>query len=200
MVKAVVFDLNGVFLVSEYLTSRIQEKYGIPVEESMPVLKESLQNTRLNPDIRIFPYWEKLFTSHDIKLSEAEFLSFWFSGESEVPEMVELAKILRSRGIFVYLFSNNFKERTEYYRTKLPEIFENVDRSFFSWETGLVKSDIAAYQNLLSTTKLKPKELLYFDDAEENVELAKSLGIEAVVYKDAASTIKTLKEQGINPS
>ena len=57
MIKAIIFDLNGVFLKSEYLTNRIEEKFSIPSDESFSVLKESLKETRLNPNVKIFKYW-----------------------------------------------------------------------------------------------------------------------------------------------
>lgn len=193
MIKAIIFDLNGVFITGEPLSERVQKKFGIPVEDFLPVLKEALQKTRLNPKIRIFSIIGKLFTEKGIPMTEEEFLSFYFSGESTVPEMIELAKKVRAKGVKVYLFSNNFKERTEYYRTYTKEIIRNVDRAFFSWETGFVKSDIAAYHNLLSEINLKPDEILYFDDSQENIELAKSLGIEGYVFEGPNKTAQLLR-------
>ncbi len=197
MIKAIVFDLNGVFLQSDYLTKRIEEKYSIPSDESLTVLKESLKDTRLNPEVRIFEYWVDLFKKYNIEVTEDEFLSFWFSGESLVNKFIFLSKKLREKGLSVYIFSNNFKERTEYYRKNFKEIFENVDNAFFSWEIGYVKSDSKAYTNLLSMIKVKPDEIIYFDDSEENIQIAKSLGIRAYLYKDFDSTNKVLVENKI---
>jgi putative hydrolase of the HAD superfamily len=197
MIKAIVFDLNGVFLKSEYLTKRVEEKFNIPSDDSLSVLIESLKETRLNPKVKIFKYWRDLFKKYKINITESEFLSFWFSGESLVNDFVLLSQELRERGLKVYIFSNNFKERTEYYRKNFKEIFSNVDNAFFSWETGYVKSDPGAYTNLLSIIKAKPDEILYFDDSEENVQLAKSLGIKAYVYRDFNSTKKVFAENMI---
>ena len=197
MIKAIIFDLNGVFLKSEYLTNRIEEKFSIPSNESFSVLKESLKETRLNPKVKIFKYWIDLFKKYKVNITESEFLSFWFSGESLANDFVLFSKKLRKRGLKVYILSNNFKERTEYYRKNFKEIFSNVDNAFFSWETGYVKSDPKAYTNLLSIIKVKPEETLYFDDSEENVQLAKSLGINAYVYRDFDSTKKILAENMI---
>lgn len=197
MIKAIIFDLNGVFLKSEYLTNRIEEKFSIPSDESLSVLKESLKETRLNSNVKIFKYWVDLFKKYKVKITESEFLSFWFSGERLVNDFVLLSQELRKKGLKVYIFSNNFKERTEYYRENFKDIFSNVDNAFFSWETGYVKSDPKAYTNLLSIIKVKPDEILYFDDSEENVQLAKSLGIKAYVYKDFNSTNKVLVENMI---
>jgi len=197
MIKAIIFDLNGVFLKSEYLTKRIEEKFNIPSDESLTVLKESLKETRLNPKVKIFKYWRDLFEKYKINITESEFLLFWFSGESLVNDFVLLSQELRERGLEVYIFSNNFKERTEYYRENFKEIFDNVNGAFFSWETGYVKSDPEAYTNLLNLIKVKPEEVIYFDDSKENIELAKSIGIKGYVYIDFETTRDILVKNNI---
>jgi HAD superfamily hydrolase (TIGR01509 family) len=195
MIKAVVFDLNGVFLQSEYLTDRIEREFGISSSVSKEILTNSLNKVRLGGDVSIYTYWKELFNKHNLDISEEKFLSFWFRGEKLVPELVSLAKKLRKDGIEVYIFSNNFRERTEYYRKNFKEIFANVDKAFFSWETRLVKSDPNAYKHLLDEIGHIASEVLYFDDSLENVSLANRLGIRAYFYENLAKTKEIIKEE-----
>lgn len=197
MVNAVVFDLNGVFLKSELLTKRIEEHFNIPADESLLVLKESLKEGRLNPNAKIFEYWESLFKRHDIEITEEEFFSFWFRGETLVPELIEVTKNLRDAGVKVYIFSNNFRERTEYYRKNFKEIFENVEKAFFSWETGFVKPSKESFENLLDVINIDPSEIIYFDDSQENIEVARSFGIQGYIYEDVDETMNIFKKEGI---
>jgi HAD superfamily hydrolase (TIGR01509 family) len=188
ILKAIIFDLNGVFLESRYLTERLEEDFGIPKEESLEVLKESMSIVRLDPSVNVYSFWKPLLDKYNSGLDEEEFLEYWFSGESLVYELIDFCKELRRQSIKVYILSNNYRERTEYYRDNFSEIFENVDNSFFSWETGNVKSDLSTYEKVLTKIGLKGREVIYFDDSKENVNLAKKVGINAYIYDELDRT------------
>jgi HAD superfamily hydrolase (TIGR01509 family) len=194
MLKAIIFDLNGVFLKSEFLTDRIQKTYNIPVEESLEILKPSMKVVRQPNAPSIFPMWQPLFEKHGIAITEEEFFRFWFGGEGLVNELIDYVKQLRQNGTKVFILSNNFRERTTYYRKYFPEIFENVDQAYFSWETGFVKPDEKAFLNVLEQNELNPSEVLFFDDSEQNVEVAKDLGIDAYVFEGIDDTKETVRE------
>lgn len=112
-------------------------------------------------------------------MSEKGFFDFWFSGEYLVPELIKYAQELRNGGVKVFILSNNFKERTEYYRKNFPQIFQCVDKAYFSWETGFVKPSIESLQLVLSENSLKPEDCIYFDDSDDNIKIAQDLGISA---------------------
>lgn len=184
MIRAVVFDLNGVFLKSRFLTDRLKEDFEIPIDESIKVLKECMSIVRLDSKVKVYTFWKPLLDKYRVEMDEEKFLKYWFSGESIVYELIDLCKELREKGFKVYILSNNFEERTQYYRDKFPEIFKNVDNAFFSWETGNIKSNIDTYRELLDWMKVKGKEVLYFDDSEDNITLAKKVGIKGYVFED----------------
>lgn len=189
-VKAVIFDLNSIFLQSEHLSERIEERYGVSRDEFYSVLKEVMEKARRPGVDDSFKLWQPHLQKLGLSLSREEFFNFWFSGEKLAPEVLEYAKELRKKGIKVFILSNNFKERTEYYRKNFPEIFGNVDGAYFSWETGFVKPDTQAYQNLLRQNGLEPENCLYFDDSSKNIEVAIGLGIDSQEYQD----LKKIKE------
>jgi len=197
MIKAVIFDLNGVFLESEHLSKRIEEKYGIPGDKFWEALRKVLNETR-KPNAESFfkllrPYLEEL----NFSISEKEFFDFWFSGEKLVPEVLKYTKELRKKGVKVFILSRNFRERTEYYRRNFPEIFKNIDKAYFSWETGLIKPDPKAYTAILEENNLKPEECVYFDDLEENIKSAESLHIKAYKYEGLEKTKEIISRSGL---
>lgn len=194
MIKAVIFDLNGVFLESEPLSSRFQEKYGVAAEQFLPALKEIMEQVRKPNSPKAFDLWKPYFDKWGLKLDEQEFFDFWFSGEHLIPELLDYAKSLRQKGLKVFVLSNNFRERTTYYRQSLSEIFKDLDGSYFSWETGFVKPDKKAYLNILTENNLKPEECIYFDDSDKNVEVAGSLGIHSKKYEGLEATKRVIKK------
>ncbi len=187
MFKAVIFDLNGVFLLSEPLSSRFEEKFDVAKDLFLPALKEIMVVVRQPDAPAAFSLWKPYLDQWQVPLTEQQFFDFWFSGEHLVPELVEYAVCLRNKGIKVFILSNNFKERTEFYRKNFPQIFQCVDKAYFSWETGLVKPSIEALQLILSENHLKPEECIYFDDSDENIKVAQTLGIYVEKWIDLTS-------------
>lgn len=188
MIKAVIFDLNGVFFKSELLSVRFKQKYGISEDVFLPALNKIMEKVRLPGAPRAFSFWEPYFDKWGLNLSEKDFFVFWFSGEKLIPSLVSIVDELKDKGLKVFILSNNFKERTEHYRRQFPDFFKRFDGSNFSWETGFVKPDKGAYFNLLEENSLRPEECIYFDDSDKNIEAARSLGINAEKYEDLKGT------------
>jgi HAD superfamily hydrolase (TIGR01509 family) len=183
MLKAVIFDLNGVFIKSPRLTDRLHEEFGVPEAEALEALKIVMNKVRLPNAEDVYSLWQPYLKKWNIPLSHDEFLTYWFSAEKELQEMFDLARSLRSRGLKVFILSNNFSERTAYYNEHFPELHEVTDKMYFSWQTGYTKNHPEAYTLLLTEQNLKPEECIFFDDSESNVTIASSLGIHAHVFE-----------------
>ncbi len=192
MIKAIIFDLNGVFIQSPNLSDRFQEKFGILAEDFLPVLKEIMAKVRKPDAGSSFACWQPYLENWGVNLTEKEFFDFWFLAEKEVKELTELAEEIKQKGIKIFILSNNFKERAEYY-SKNFDFLKILDKIYYSWQTGFVKPDPRAFQNILSENNLNPNECIYFDNSEQNVEVAKSLGIEAHLFEDINSIRKVFK-------
>jgi HAD superfamily hydrolase (TIGR01509 family) len=179
MYTAVIFDLNGVILQGELLSNCFQSSFGVPKEDFLPALKEIMKIVRQPNTPSVFSLWKPYLTKWGIKFTESELLDFWCSAEKVTPGFLEYLSHLHSLGIKIFILSNNFRERTQYYRQNFPEIFQNIDKVYFSWETGLVKPSVEALNLLLSENNLTPGDCIFFDDSQENVDPATSLGIHA---------------------
>ena len=188
MVKAVIFDLNGVFIQSPKLSDRFEEQFGVPQKIFLPVLKEVMAKTRLPNAGDAFLYWQPYLEKWGVNLSKDSFFDFWFSIETEVPEMVALARELKKRGVKIFILSNNFMERAAFYNKNFLFLKEIAEKIYYSWQTGFIKSSIKAYQTVLNENGLKPDECIYFDDVKENVEVAMGLGIKSFLFEDADTT------------
>jgi epoxide hydrolase-like predicted phosphatase len=185
MIKAIIFDLNGVFIQSERLSDRFNKDYNVKTQDFLPVLNEIMGKVRQPNAGNLYEYWKPYLEQWHVNLSESQFYDYWFSAETENKELVDLAKEIRGKGIKLIILSNNFKERTNYYLQTFPDLFKMFDRVYFSWQTGFVKPDARAFDLLFSENNLKPDECLYFDDGEKNVELGNSLGIKSYIFTNA---------------
>ncbi|MEK7613135.1 MAG: HAD family phosphatase [Patescibacteria group bacterium] len=182
MKKAVIFDLNGVFVVGPMLSERFADEKGVAIEKFLPVLKEILPKIQMPGAESAYSYWKPYLDSWGISMNEEEFLNFWFTAEKENAPMLELAKELKQKGLKLFIMSNNLKERTAYYDANF-EFFKGLfNKIYYSWQTGFFKPDSRAYQLILQENNLQPEECIYFDDSEKNVAAANALGIESYVF------------------
>lgn len=181
MIKAVIFDLNGIFIMSEKLGDRFERDFGISTSVFLPRLFEIMANVRLPKAKPAFSYWEPLFKEWGVSLSENEFWDYWFSGEKESSRMIEYAKLLKEKGIKIFVLSNNFKERATFYG-HYPWMHDLVGKAYFSWQTGFIKPDKRAWKLVLYENNLKGEECIYFDDKVENVEASNQLGIKSFLF------------------
>ena len=194
MIKAIIFDLNGVLIQSPYLSDRFQEEFNIPSEKFLPVLKEIMEKIRKPNAGDSFNYWKPYLEKWGVELTKEQFFDFWFNGERKVPEMIELAKELKHKGVKIFILSNNFIERANYYKKTFPFLEEILDKVYYSWQTGFVKPDSEAYKKLLVDNNLKSEECVYFDDSKENVEAAEKLGIKSFLFEGVECVKRLLKE------
>lgn len=197
IIKAVIFDLNGVFIQSPKLSDRFQEKFGVSVEKFLPVLKEIMAKVRKPDAGDAFAFWKPYLEKWGLGLTKKDFFDFWFDAEKEVPELIELAEQIKKKGIKIFILSNNFKERAIYYEENFP--FLNIfNKVYYSWQTGFVKPNPEAFKNLLSENNLKPEECIYFDNSKENIEAAESLGIKAFLFEEMNGLKRILKDYQLN--
>jgi HAD superfamily hydrolase (TIGR01509 family) len=192
MIKAVIFDLNGVFMLSPKLSDRFESDFNVSKEIFLPALSEIMDKVRKPNADPAFNYWKPCIEEWGINFDEKQFWDYWFNAETESPEMIALAKELKQKGIKVIILSNNFKERTNFYQ-QYPSLKEAADKFYYSWQTGFIKPDPGAWRNVLEDNNLKPEECIYFDDQDKNLKAAESLGIKAHMFVDAITTKEILK-------
>lgn len=73
------------------------------------------------------------------------------------------------------------------------QIAERFDFIINSSEIGFAKPDMRFYEAAMSVAGVGPNEVLYIDDAEENVEAARKLGFRAVLFCDRNQALSELR-------
>lgn len=177
MITAYLLDLNGVFLKSEKVTDRIQQRWGVKSDVVWPILSGILDQVRKPNAPSIYSLLKPHLDEWGVDLDETTFLNWWFTGEILQEKVIEFCKQQRLKGIKVFIVSNNFKERVEYYKRDIPAMFDNTDKAYFSYEVGYTKPDPEYFNLVLKENNLNPNEVVFVDDSVENTDSAKALGI-----------------------
>lgn len=103
----------------------------------------------------------------------------------------ELLKYLESKksSTRMAIFTSGYIQEYSDLNNKLDPLFERV---FSAAEIGLSKSSPDAYVFIADQLKVDPKEITFIDDVDENVEAARSVGMNGIVYIDNQSLIRQL--------
>ncbi len=125
----------------------------------------------------------------------ARLLSTFEEGFRLLPGIEPLLADLNAVGRRPHLFSNypEWWRRVEA-RTSLSRF---ADWTFVSCATRRRKPDPEAYLHALRTLEVGPRDCLFVDDVERNVQTARRLGFDAVRFQDAVQLRGELQRRGL---
>lgn len=110
-------------------------------------------------------------------------------------DMFELIHELKNQQIRVGLLSNINDRYTKLIRDF--GFYQPFDPCLLSCEIGLEKPDQQAYEALLQAINLPAKEIVFIDDKLENVEAAKKMGIDAIVFESSQQVREELSKRAL---
>lgn len=184
MLKAALFDADGVTLLprKKYFSDILADEYGVPLEQILPLFKNEFKDCIVGKADLKEVLNNKYLKKWGWEDSAEEFLAYWWRGEGKLNKPVlGLMKKLREKGIRCFLASNQEKYRAEHL-LKTLKLEKFMDGSFISYNMGVGKDSKGFFERILADLKLNPEETLFWDDEEENVAVAKEVGIDARLY------------------
>ena len=112
------------------------------------------------------------------------------------PETLEIMRRLRRKGIPIYALSNWAVETFPSTRDQFP-FLDEFDGILLSGQVGVGKPDPAIFRLFLERFGLTAESTVFIDDSPANVAVARSLGIQALLFKDAAQIRLELQTLGL---
>lgn len=102
-------------------------------------------------------------------------------------------KSLKDKGLKVYILSNYGKQAFEVNSRKY-DFLELVDGMVISYQVEMVKPDPRIYEILLDKYNIDRTKAVFIDDRQLNVDGAKAVGLNAILFEDYERTSAKLLE------
>ncbi|WOQ12406.1 HAD family hydrolase [Aeromonas media] len=115
------------------------------------------------------------------------------------PAMVTLIEVLHSAGHRLYALSNMGHASIDWLEQH-QEFWRFFSGKVVSARVRMIKPEPDIYRYLLVSFDLKAGECLFIDDSPANVAAAQALGLQGMVFTDAAACRRQLVEQGWLPA
>ncbi len=128
------------------------------------------------------------------------FSEIYFDALEVNEPMIGLMREIKERGLRTALLTNNIREWEPLWRAMLPvdEIFEVVVDSAF---VGMRKPEPGIYELTIERLGdgIRPRDCLFVDDVEPNVDAARDLGMRAVHFRSNDQAIPEIRAQLSEP-
>lgn len=195
-VEWVLFDLGGV--VVEVDQSRIFAGLAVQTGQGLAEVRAKLlQSFPLQDEFIVQEYLPDRLT-HEINLALSANLTQEqvieaFNSElgKTIDTTLELLAVLQTRAK-VGCLSNTNSIHWDYMLGSYP-FMRHFDRRFASQIIGHAKPSAQIYRKVVELLDVKPEQILFFDDKQENVDAAARLGWQARLYLNHQGLVSDLK-------
>ncbi len=187
MIKAIIFDIGGVIISPEIekINNIIADYFGIEYPQFNDFIKKyKLDLTK--GKISLIKVYSKLTEQFGLKRLSAQdivnkHLEIYQKIISNLNEgVISIIKRLKKKYLIVCLVN---AELDVIPLAKKGGLYDYFNRTYISTELGMKKPDAEIYLTVLKDLGLTPKEVIFIDDKEENVNAAKRMSINGIHYK-----------------
>lgn len=117
----------------------------------------------------------------------------WYRHVEVYKDLQDYAIQLSQKGYRIYILSNTSAIYYEIERAGLLPITQVLSGKILSFEEQCMKPDVAIFQTCLERYQLLAERCVFIDDIEQNVQVARSLGMEAIQCQNSQQVIEELQ-------
>jgi epoxide hydrolase-like predicted phosphatase len=194
-IRAVFFDLGGVIVRTEYQAprERLAERLNMTYEDINRFVFETETSRKASVGaISADEHWAAVTRRLGRPASEAKAIrDEFFAGDMVDRGLLDFVRSLRPR-YKTGVISNAWPDLRDYIvRSKFEDAFDTL---VISAEVGVMKPEAKIYQVALEQLRVKANEAVFVDDMPANIEAARALGMQGVLFLNPAEALTELKE------
>ena len=180
MLKLYIFDMGGVVSLNTDVGEQIAERLEFDTGQLWGLMREEIVSLMAG-SITTEEFWRRFSWKSGRQVDE-DLWALTFQPRSN-REVIETIHALKTEARVVVGTNTIEPHYLVHSRNGDYDIF---DRVYASHQIGLVKPDPAFYTHILDREDCAPAETVFVDDAEENVEAARKLGIHGLLFEGTA--------------
>ena len=185
MIKAVCFDLDGVFFTDQSFT-----RFKCNVKEftnHTPLIDDVFHGTMMSDfktnNITEETFWDYVRETLQVTLTNEEFFRMLRKSYSVNHDIKNFACKIKEAGYKTCLCSNNFVTRIRELEKEFS-FLKHFDVKVFSYDIGVLKPNINIFHALVEQCGVDASEIVYSDDSESKLTGAEELGINTFIFED----------------
>lgn len=178
-IKNIVFDLGGVVFARDprKFEPEFIEFFSYIMLPEMPHFWEEYDRGNITYDevldeLAAYNHCDRELAKHNLRRS--------ILTQEEIPATKRLIEELSKAKLRLYVLSNMSLEFIEFLRTR--DVYRYFNGEVVSCEEHVVKPDAEIYRRLMARYDIDPAETLFIDDRQANVDQAKALGWQALLF------------------
>lgn len=201
-VTALFWDVGGVVLSNGWDSSTRSEaarRFAVdPVdfEQRHRSAEDELETAKITLDT----YLDRTVFFCPRPFARDEFKNFMFAQSREKKETRVLLDELTATSRYFMATLNNESEELNAYRIRKFDLTRNFAAFFSSCYLRARKPDPLIYRLALGITQHAPQECIFIDDRPANLEPAKALGMNTILFRSAEELRASLAEVGVRPA
>jgi putative hydrolase of the HAD superfamily len=193
--RAVYFDMGGVIVRTEFQAPRqhLAERVGMEYEDIVRIVFEGETSHQASiGKITEDQHWATVMRRLHLPASEIQAVrDEFFAGDIIDRELLDTIRGLR-KTLKVGMISNAWSGLRPWIVSK--KFDDAFDIMVISAEVGVMKPDPRIYQVALEQLDMAPAEAVFLDDVSENVEAARSVGMQVIHFTQPELALDKLKK------
>jgi putative hydrolase of the HAD superfamily len=198
-IKALFTDVGGVILTNGWDSSerkKAAEQFHLDlaeVDKRHHLTFDTYEIGKLSLDV----YLDRIVFYEPRSFSRDEFKKFVFAQSKPFPQMIELIRQTKTRNsLKLAVVSNEGRELTEY-RIRQFGLAEFVDFFVSSCFVHFRKPDTDIFRMAIDLAQTPPEQTVYLDDRPLFVEVARTVGLQAIHHTSYEETRRAFAEFGL---